>query len=189
MTLEEIRAEIDKLDNEIKELFVKRMECAKHVAEVKSASGGDVYAPAREREILERRSSDIDAEIREEYTAFQKHLMSVCRRYEYGLLDRMQEQVTADALEEAGLTADTEHSGIVIGFSCSLEESDLNLFVNMAKLNRVGIQEMQLEIKDGRQQITMTLSGNVKDGGMKRLLCQIGKEAEDFRIIRLEHIL
>ena len=46
-----------------------------------------------------------------------------------------------------------------------------------------------MEIKDGRQQITMTLSGNVKDGGMKRLLCQIGKEAEDFRIIRLEHIL
>ena len=55
-----------------------------------------------------------------------------------------------------------------IGFSCSLENSDLNLFVNMAKLNRVGICGMQLEIKNGRQQITMSLDGNVKEEGMKR---------------------
>ena len=97
----------------------------------------------------------------------------------------MQEQVIADALDKAGLSADAEHGSVEIGFSARYEDSDLNLFVNMAKLNRVGICGMQLELKDGRQQITMTLDGNVKDEGMKRLLCQIGKEAEEFRIMGL----
>ena len=45
MTLDEIRAEIDKIDSKMKELFIKRMECARHVAEVKAATGGDVYVP------------------------------------------------------------------------------------------------------------------------------------------------
>lgn len=185
MTLEEIRVEIDSIDSAIKPLFIRRMECAKHVAEVKAVSGGDVYAPAREREILECRSSDVDAGIREEYVTFLKHLMSVCRRYEYGLLGGLQEQVIADALDKAGVSADAEHASVEIGFSARYEDSDLNLFVNMAKLNRVGICGMQLVLKDGRQQITMTLDGNVKDEGMKRLLCQIGKEAEEFRIMGL----
>lgn len=185
MTLEEIRAEIDSIDSAIKPLFIRRMECAKHVAEVKAVSGGDVYVPERERAVIERRSSDVDAGIREEYATFLKHLMSVCRRYEYGLLGDMQEQVTEDALDQAGLSADADHGSVEISFCCSYEDSDLNLYVNMAKLNRVGICGMQLALKDGRQQITMTLDGNVKDEGMKRLLCQIGKEAEEFRIMGL----
>lgn len=185
MTLEEIRVEIDSIDSAIKPLFIRRMECAKHVAEVKAVLGGDVYVPERERAVIERRSSDVYAGIREEYVTFLKHLMSVCRRYEYGLLGSLQEQVIADALDRAGLSADADHGNVEIGFSCSLENSDLNLFVDMAKLNRVGICGMQLEIKNGRQQITMSLDGNVKEEGMKRLLCQIGKEAEEFRIMGL----
>ena len=97
--------------------------------------------------LFRSRSSDVDAGIREEYVTFLKHLMSVCRRYEYGLLGSLQEQVIADALDRAGLSADADHGNVEIGFSCSLE--------------------------------------NVKEEGMKRLLCQIGKEAEEFRIMGL----
>lgn len=183
MTLDEIRAEIDEIDNKMKELFIKRMECAKHVAEVKETTGGDVYVPRREQEILGRRSSDTDVQIREEYIAFQRHLMSVCRRYEYGLLGRMQEQVVSEALEASGLAADVEHSRVEIGFCCDYEKSTLNLFINMADLNQVGILDLKLQVCDGKQEIAMTLEGNVNEPGMKRLLCQIGKEAEAFRIV------
>lgn len=36
MTLEEVRAGIDAVDTQMKPLFLKRMECGKHVAEVKA---------------------------------------------------------------------------------------------------------------------------------------------------------
>ncbi len=185
MTLDEIRTEIDKIDSAIKPLFVRRMECAKHVAWTKSATGGEVFVPEREQSVIEQRSSDIDAEIREEYVAFLRYLMSVCRKYEYGLLNEMQDKIMTEALEEAKIPADKAHSKVEIAFCCNYEASNLNLFLNMAKLNKIGILNMQMKVQDERQHITMVLDGNVNDGDMRCLLCQIGKEAEDFRILNL----
>ncbi|MFR5585828.1 MAG: hypothetical protein ACLTLQ_20180 [[Clostridium] scindens] len=54
--------------------------------------------------------------------------------------------------------------------------------MNMIRLNKVEIDGMNLTSKDAIQTIVMTLDGNIHDGNMKRLLCQIGKEADGFRI-------
>ena len=48
MTLEEVRKEIDAIDSQMKPLFLKRMECSRHVAEAKAKTGGDVFSKARE---------------------------------------------------------------------------------------------------------------------------------------------
>ena len=58
MTLEEVRAGIDAVDTQMKPLFLKRMECGKHVAEVKAQTGGDVFVLERELEIIEKRATD-----------------------------------------------------------------------------------------------------------------------------------
>lgn len=185
MSLDDIRKEIDRIDNAIKPLFMERMECAKHVAEVKSASGGEVFVPEREQAVIRRRSSDVGDEVRDEYVEFLRHLMSVCRSYEYGLLEPLQEQVVEEAFAKSGLSPAAEHDKVEISFCCSYEESTLNVFLNMAKLNKVGVLGMRLEIQDGKQQVTMMLDGNVKEKGIRRLLCQIEKEAEEFRILSL----
>lgn len=54
MTLEEVRAGIDAVDTQMKPLFLKRMECGKHVAEVKAQTGGDVFVLERELEIVKK---------------------------------------------------------------------------------------------------------------------------------------
>ena len=83
MTLEEVRNEIDEIDTNMKPLFLRRMTCGKHVAEVKGQNGGDVFVLERELEIIEKRATDVDPEIQEEYKTFLRHLMSLCRKYEY----------------------------------------------------------------------------------------------------------
>ena len=45
MTLEEVRAGIDAVDTQMKPLFLKRMECGKHVAEVKAQTGLSSFPP------------------------------------------------------------------------------------------------------------------------------------------------
>ncbi len=50
--IKEIRGEIDTTDNEILDLFLKRMELAREVAEYKNANGLPILNKAREREIL-----------------------------------------------------------------------------------------------------------------------------------------
>ena len=47
MTLEEVRNEIDEIDTNMKPLFLRRMKCGKHVAEVKGQNGGDVFVLER----------------------------------------------------------------------------------------------------------------------------------------------
>lgn len=190
MTLEEVRAGIDAVDTQMKPLFLKRMECGKHVAEVKAQTGGDVFVLERELEIIEKRATDVDPEIQEEYKTFLRHLMSLCRKYEYELLPEMQEKVmtaalAAAGLTAAGLTAETEHTQVKIGFTCPKETSDLNLFVNMTKLNGIQIDAMNLMTENEIQKVTMTLDGKITDAGIRCLLCQIGKEAEEFRILEL----
>ena len=54
MNLEECRKEIDIIDKELVELFVKRMNVAKNVAEYKKETGMAVYDAERERKLLQK---------------------------------------------------------------------------------------------------------------------------------------
>lgn len=185
MTLDEVRAGIDEVDSQMKPLFLKRMECARQVADVKAKTGGDVFVLERELAIIEKRAGDVE-EVHDEYVAFLRHLMSVSRRYQYGILEKMQEEVVGDALKRAGLDGTTPHTQVEIAFSCPKETSDLNLYINMIKLNGVTVEAMSLATEGQVQKITMTLDGSVEEQNMKTLLCQIGKEAEEFAIRSLK---
>ena len=185
MTLEEVRNEIDEIDTNMKPLFLRRMNCGKHVAEVKGQNGGDVFVLERELAIVAKRAGNVDPEIKGEYEAFLRHLMSLCRKYEYELLPEMQEKVIADALKAAGLNEEVEHSQLKITFQCSKDGSDLNTYLNMINLNGIQMDAMNLETENGVQKVVMTLDGKITDSGMRCLLCQIGKEADGFRILEL----
>lgn len=52
MTLKNLRDEIDDIDSEIMDLFVKRMNISKQVAEEKKASGTPILNTTREKEVL-----------------------------------------------------------------------------------------------------------------------------------------
>lgn len=186
MNLDEIRVKIDAIDTQMKPLFLERMECSKQVAEAKAAMGSDsVFVLERELAIIEKRAADVDTAIYDEYVAFLRHLMSVSRRYQYGILTELQEKVIMAELERAGLDENAEHTQVKIGFDCEKETSDLNLFINIAKLNQIPIDEMKLVTREGKQKVEMILDGNIKEKGIRQLLCQTAKESEGFHIIEL----
>lgn len=54
MTLDELRKEINKLDREIVELLNRRAEVVVKIGEIKAVDGTPVYAPDRERGVLDR---------------------------------------------------------------------------------------------------------------------------------------
>ena len=56
MDLQELRNEIDNIDGELIELFRKRMDLSKKVAEYKKQHDLPVYDPVREEEILDKLS-------------------------------------------------------------------------------------------------------------------------------------
>ena len=53
MDINEIRNEIDVVDDQLVKLFVKRMGLSAQIADYKKANDMPIYVPAREREILQ----------------------------------------------------------------------------------------------------------------------------------------
>ena len=54
MTLDELRIEIDRIDDRLLELYNKRMEYVHQVGELKNTTGAPIYRPEREQSILNR---------------------------------------------------------------------------------------------------------------------------------------
>ena len=61
--LEDIRRQIDEIDDKLLELFCRRMDAVKGVAAFKIENGMPVFRPEREKMILERVESDAGADM------------------------------------------------------------------------------------------------------------------------------
>ena len=77
--LENIRSEIDGIDNALLDLFVKRMEASTEVACVKREAGIPVYDPKRERDILFRIAKEVGPELENEARLLFTTLFSISR--------------------------------------------------------------------------------------------------------------
>ena len=64
--ISEIRKEIDRLDDELLELLIKRLELGKEIGEVKRAIGKAVTDEAREKEIFQRLIKNAGSKMAEE---------------------------------------------------------------------------------------------------------------------------
>ena len=60
-TLKDCRVAIDSIDDEILDLLNKRMQIVQRVGEIKHDTGGAVYRPEREKEIIDRLTSQSEA--------------------------------------------------------------------------------------------------------------------------------
>ncbi|GFO61375.1 chorismate mutase [Geomonas silvestris] len=58
MTIDEIRAEIDRLDSELLRIFNERASLALRIGEIKKGLDLPVYDPAREKRIFQRMASE-----------------------------------------------------------------------------------------------------------------------------------
>ena len=88
--LEQARKEINEVDKEMAELFVRRMRAAELVAQYKKERGLAILDEARETEVIRRNSAMIeDDQIREYYVRFLQDTMSVSRMYQSRLMEGM----------------------------------------------------------------------------------------------------
>ncbi len=81
MNLDEIRVNIDKVDEQLKELFVKRMELVHHVYEYKKENGLPVKNNEREAAIIEKRTVGLN-EYKDETRDFFKSLIDISCKYQ-----------------------------------------------------------------------------------------------------------
>ncbi|GAA7218639.1 chorismate mutase [Helicobacter pylori] len=86
--LENLRAEIDVLDNELSDLLDKRLEIALKIALIKQENS--IYCPKREQEILKRLSQRDFKHLNEEIlTSFYAEVFKISRNFQENALKEL----------------------------------------------------------------------------------------------------
>ena len=88
--LEQARAVIDQVDQEMAALFCRRMEAVRQVAQYKQERGLPVLDAAREQAVIEKNAARVEDEtLRSYYVLYLRDLMGVSSRYQHRLLEGM----------------------------------------------------------------------------------------------------
>lgn len=81
--MDDLRKKIDAIDDEMLELFLKRMALVKEIAKEKKLKGLEIYNPNRESEVLSRLTNKIDDEILSGlYPKFIVNVMDLAKLYQ-----------------------------------------------------------------------------------------------------------
>ncbi len=86
MDLSKCREEINKIDDQMKELFLKRMEVVSEVAKYKIENKMPIFDAKREESMKERLSSDT-GDMKEYYLAFLEEMLVQSKNYQKKLID------------------------------------------------------------------------------------------------------
>lgn len=86
MELNDLRKEIDDIDNEMKSLFIKRMEIVKQIALIKKEKSLPVFQKSREEEMINSLSSSINEDILPFYRLFLLNILELSKNYQIKLL-------------------------------------------------------------------------------------------------------
>lgn len=101
-SLEELRQEIDKIDRELLDLFVKRMDVCSQVAEYKRSVGMPVLDTNREKEVLSAKMELLDnPELKDEVYTFFSSVMAISRNLQKKNLFDLQETDIIDTILHA----------------------------------------------------------------------------------------
>lgn len=79
MSLEAYRKEIDAIDTEMRELFIKRMEVATKIGLYKKERNLPIFQPGREAELIEKRSEGVPEELKVYYKEFLQDVMNISK--------------------------------------------------------------------------------------------------------------
>lgn len=86
MNLDTIRIDINEIDNQLKALFIQRMNLVKKVALYKKQHNLAIFDAKREAMIYERLLKDFDLELKEYYFAFIKCYIEESKKYQTNIL-------------------------------------------------------------------------------------------------------
>ena len=92
MNLDEIREQIDEIDAQILDLFCRRMDLVKNVAEYKIENSIPVFHPGREQSILDRARMRAGEAYGDYAAALFQRMMEVSRRMQEKMVEEQQEK-------------------------------------------------------------------------------------------------
>lgn len=170
MELEKIRQNIDQIDTQMKELFLARMDYSRQVAQAKRQTGGSVYVPEREAEIIKERTAGVEEEKLPEYRAFLTQVIQISRTYQYSKLAEGEEALARLPFRAARISLE---------FFCKNENGRLTAVLECLALAGISVERIREKSRseDGAAYV-LGLSGDFSGELARGAVLQVIKEME-----------
>lgn len=188
MKLDQVRAKIDAIDPQIRALLMERLDCSKLVVEAKQEAGEtNIYRADREQAILEKLSQGVPEDRLPEYLAVVRKIMETSRMYQYGMLFDWNPQLFAQLAKDIDI-----HSGgtrVVVRLTRPDQPNAMSSILNMVGDYGYNMQYMELlHFNKLEKTVTfdLTILGDLSETNMQKLMFQLSKESQDFRILKNE---
>lgn len=169
MNLDEIRVEIDKIDTEIRDLFIKRMNLVNEVYLYKKENNLPVKNETREAKIIEMRTADLD-NYKEECAEFFKTMMDIsCKYQEQHLntenkIDTEFKHITRSEFSDS--VKKVSYQGILGSYGSEMAKK---LFSDKQLLNKSTFKDVCISVKNGETQAGVLPIENLSAGSISEV--------------------
>jgi chorismate mutase len=179
-----IRARIDAIDPQIRELLMQRMDCSRDVAHAKLEAGETtIYRADREEAILKRLGEGVPDERLAGYLAVVRKIMEASRMYQYGLMY----EALGDPFSPLakGLDVKPGMTWVKVRFTRPDTPGSMASILGMIGDYGFNMERMeQLEPEEaGTAAFELTIRGDLSELRMKRLMFQLSRECGNFKIL------
>lgn len=185
MTLAEVRALIDTIDPQIRELLMQRLDCSYKVVEAKMAANETtIFRADREEDILKRLGEGVPADRVAGYLSVVRKVMEASRMYQYGLMYDMLKDPFAPLAKNLSIKEDTSH--VHIRLTRTNRPNSMSSILSMIGDYGFNMERMEL-VGENQEANSVTFElwilGNLNETHMKKLMFQLSKESDDFVIL------
>ena len=188
--LSEIRVDIDRIDTEIKNKLMERLDYSHEVVLSKIRDKNYVInRPDREAAMLERLGKDIPKDRKNGYLAVVRKITETSRMYQYGILFDQVPELFEALTKDIDLTVPTD----VVSVRLLRRNIPNSMSEILSMIGDYGfdMEEMQLlSYSEDHAYVyfRLTIQGDIRETRMQKLLLQLSMESEEFTIMKRERI-
>lgn len=189
MALNDLRKKIDELDLKIKELFLKRMDVSRDVAQIKFHTGDKILKPEREEEIIQKLCEDLDESFKNPYASLLRKQMEVSRCAQYGKMLELGAKYQIDFTEEPLKVESVCFQGIPGSYS---EMAVKNIFPGIEAFSVDTFEKVFQSISIGKHQAGVVPIENTTVGGVYEvydLLMGYDLYINHMNVVKVDHCL
>ncbi len=184
-SLDEIRIDIDWIDEQIQKILMQRLDCSEEVVHAKIRDRNyTINRPDRESSMLERLGKAVPESRKSGYLAVVRKITETSRMYQYGILFEEVPELFAELSEGFDLTHPTET--VTVTLSRPNIPNAMSAILSMIGDYGFDMERLQLlgySEDESTASFELVIRGDLSVIQMQKLLLQLSMESDNFKIV------
>ncbi|MGN1360675.1 MAG: chorismate mutase [Eggerthellaceae bacterium] len=178
MSLEEVRSCIDRIDSQVKDLLMERLDCSVQVVRAKQQQGStQIFRPDREVQVLQRLGQGVPQDRLAPYLGVVRKVMETSRVYQYGILL----EDDPDLFSQVAGCQLCSGSTSRVTVRATLPDRCGALWDVMSVMGDYGVEPERM-VQEGAS-LQMVLKADASKPSVRTLLFQLARECSDFAVV------